>query len=189
MGLSDSPPAYDYQNRQYHSPSSLRSKAFDTGLYITTDPELADSYYADGLGKVLQGAGKRNGVSKNPENGDKEVSKSERYLGPLVYILPVLTAIALLFAATCSANGWRVKVNVLRVDLPNDVFARLLATGKNLGKSGTGDAATTGTGKAGKTTEGETGGLLEGRAGKVVAAGYLSVGFWGWCVSRPDNSE
>lgn len=179
MGLSASPPGYEYNQ------SPLRTaKPMDGGLWVTTDPELGGSYddiLGDGGDKEGEGA-----RLKKRENDHQEVPKLERWLGPLVYILPVLTAIALLFAATCSADEWRVKVNVLRVDLPNDVFARLLATGKNLGKSGSaGTAKNSGSGQksmgSGKT--------LESRAGKVVAAGYLSVGFWGWCVSRPDHSE
>lgn len=184
LGLSSSPPAYEYNQ------SPIRTaKAMDGGLWVTTDPELGGRSYDDILGLGDGGGKEGDGVGgkvKNRENSDKEVPKLERWLGPLVYILPVLTAIALLFAATCSADEWRVKVNVLRVNLPDDVFARLLATGKNLGKSGTGDTAKSGGSGEKSTGSGRT---LESRAGKVVAAGYLSVGFWGWCVSRIDHSE
>ena len=113
------------------------------------------------------------------QNDQKGIKKLERWGGPFIYVIPIFAAIGLLFAATCSADEWRVKVNVVSVDLPKDVFARLLATGKNLGKSGPGEEA--------ESSRGEV--AIAARAAKLVAAGYVSVGFWGWCVSRPDHSE
>lgn len=119
-------------------------------------------------------SGHADGADPEKQQTKTELSKWERWLGPWVYIVPIFTATALLFAATCSADSWRVKVNVVRVDLPNDVFARLLATAKSLGKTSTGQKAEDG---------------VEARGVRFISAGYLSVGFWGWCVSRPDQSE
>jgi len=97
--------------------------------------------------------------------------KWERFGGPFIYIIPLLTAFCLLAASTCSADWWRKDVNVIRLGLPGDVYARLLATGNNLGKSG-GE----GSGQV------ESGGTVSGRAAKISPQGWLSVGFWGWCV-------
>jgi hypothetical protein len=86
------------------------------------------------------------------------LSKLERIGGPFIYIIPLLTAFCLLAASTCSADWWR-----------KDVYARLLATGNNLGKGG-GEAVV------------DSGGKVQERAAKISPAGWLSVGFWGWCV-------
>lgn len=59
--------------------------------------------------------------------------------------------------------------------LPGDVYARLLATGNNLGKGG-GDTVV------------DSGRKVQERAAKISPAGWLSVGFWGWCVS-PEGDE
>jgi hypothetical protein len=75
----------------------------------------------------------------------------------------------LLAAATCSSDWWRKDVHIVKVGLPSDVYGRVLATGKNLGKSGGDDTAV----KA----------KVKGRAAEVLPGGWLSVGFWGWCVS------
>lgn len=145
------------------------------------DPELGGGAYDD---PVPGGKGGKTDKDK------QEVTKLERWLGPWLYIVPVITAIGLLFAATCSADGWRVKVNVVRVDLPNDIFARLLSTGKGLGKTGSGAGGNDDAGKTSGLRSGPASGKqMESRASRVVAAGYLSVGFWGWCVSRFDHSE
>jgi hypothetical protein len=100
---------------------------------------------------------------------DRLLSKLERIGGPFIYIIPLLTAFCLLAASTCSADWWRKDVNVIRLGLPGDVYARLLATGNNLGKGG-GEAVV------------DSGGKVQERAAKISPAGWLSVGFWGWCV-------
>jgi len=102
-------------------------------------------------------------------NTDRVLSKLERIGGPFIYIIPLLTAFCLLAASTCSADWWRKDVNVIRLGLPGDVYARLLATGNNLGKGG-GEAVV------------DSGGKVQERAAKISPAGWLSVGFWGWCV-------
>lgn len=104
----------------------------------------------------------------------RTLSKVERFGGPFIYIIPLLTAFCLLAASTCSADWWRKDVNVIRLGLPGDVYARLLATGNNLGKGGE-----TGSG----TEQVDSGGKVQGRAAKISPQGWLSVGFWGWCVS------
>jgi len=101
---------------------------------------------------------------------DRLLSKLERIGGPFIYIIPLLTAFCLLAASTCSADWWRKDVNVVRLGLPGDVYARLLATGNNLGKGG-GEAAV------------DSGGKVQERGAEISPAGWLSVGFWGWCVS------
>jgi hypothetical protein len=100
---------------------------------------------------------------------DRHLSKLERFGGPFIYIIPLLTAFGLLAASTCSADWWRKDVNVIRLGLPGDVYARLLATGNNLGKGG-GEAVVSSSGK------------VEGRGAKISPQGWLSIGFWGWCV-------
>jgi hypothetical protein len=100
---------------------------------------------------------------------DRLLSKLERIGGPFIYIIPLLTAFCLLAASTCSADWWRKDVNIIRLGLPGDVYARLLATGNNLGKGG-GEAVV------------DSGGKVQARAAKISPAGWLSVGFWGWCV-------
>jgi hypothetical protein len=100
---------------------------------------------------------------------DRQLSKLERIGGPFIYIIPLLPAFCLLAASTCSADWWRKDVNVIRLGLPGDVYARLLATGNNLGKGG-GEAVV------------DSGGKVQERAAKISPAGWLSVGFWGWCV-------
>ena len=100
---------------------------------------------------------------------DRLLSKLERIGGPFIYIIPLLTAFCLLAASTCSADWWRKDVNVIRLGLPGDIYARLLATGNNLGKGG-GEAVV------------DSGGKVQERAAKISPAGWLSVGFWGWCV-------
>lgn len=112
------------------------------------------------------------GAGEN-QTEDKCLTKLERFGGPWIYIIPILTAYCLLAAATCSSDWWRKDVNIVRVGLPSDVFARLLATGKNLGKSG---------GEEAKMTVRE-------RAAKVVPEGWLSVGFWGWCISSEGDGQ
>jgi hypothetical protein len=97
------------------------------------------------------------------QDGDKSLSKLERFGGPWIYVIPILTAYCLLAAATCSSDWWRKDVNVVRVGLPSDVYGRMLATGKNLGKTG------------GEEVKQD----LRERAAKVVPEGWLSVGFWG----------
>jgi hypothetical protein len=107
------------------------------------------------------------------QDGDKSLSKLERFGGPWIYVIPILTAYCLLAAATCSSDWWRKDVNVVRVGLPSDVYGRMLATGKNLGKTG------------GEEVKQD----LRERAAKVVPEGWLSVGFWGWCVSTDGDGQ
>jgi hypothetical protein len=109
------------------------------------------------------------------------LSKLERFGGPWIYIIPILTAFGLLAASTCSADWWRKDVNIVRLGLPGDVYGRMLATGNNLGKSG-GEVD-------GGANGNESGGIEEeGTSAKaqISPQGWLSVGFWGWCVG-PDG--
>jgi hypothetical protein len=65
-------------------------------------------------------------------------------------------------------------VNVIRLGLPGDIFARLLATGSQIGKRGGHDEV---------ISEGN----VQERGAKVSPQGWLSIGFWGWCVAPADD--
>lgn len=169
------PPAYDERRPKHALEKDDYFGELQSHTGVNDDVELARQLEHHPTTYLITDAAEEKRDQKN-------VAKLERWGGPFIYILPIMTAIGLLFAATCSADGWRVKVNVVSVDLPNDIFARLLATGKNMGKSEPGDAAS-------KQSEVKGNGSVESRAPGVVVAGYLSVGFWGWCISRPDQSE
>jgi hypothetical protein len=108
-----------------------------------------------------------------PGPGDRHLTKLERFGGPWIYIIPLLASFCLLAASTCSSDRWRKDVNVIRLGLPGDIYARLLATGSNLGKGGGGGDEVIDSG--GRVRVGA-------RAAKISPQGWLSVGFWGWCV-------
>lgn len=106
-----------------------------------------------------------------PQPSDRHLTKLERFGGPWIYIVPLLASFCLLAASTCSSDWWRKDVNVIRLGLPGDIYARLLATGSSLGKGG------------GEGTEvASSGGQVAARAATISPQGWLSVGFWGWCV-------
>lgn len=163
----DSPPAYDDDDPLNADTSTKHRYRKDRDHF--SPPERNAKTFSE---KSSHGHDEEKGepaTKTSPPTEERRLTKLERFGGPWIYIIPILAAYCLLAAATCSSDWWRKDVNIVKVGLPIDVYGRVLATGTNQGKSGGDDTAV----KA----------KVKGRAAEVVPGGWLSVGFWGWCVS------
>ena len=115
-------------------------------------------------------------VEKAGESNKKKKSRGSCWaIWEAAPVIPLLTAVLLLFLITCSSSSLRADFAVLKVTLSSSDFSALYTATKSQPIS---------------TDNSSTSALeVESSLTKRDDAGFLTLGIWGWCVVSNDWSQ
>ncbi|KAK4689837.1 hypothetical protein P7C73_g268, partial [Tremellales sp. Uapishka_1] len=139
-----------------------------------------------------------------------DFSLASRILWPIALLLPVLGAGVLLYLITCSSESWRADLSVVKVLLPSSEYAALYSAGLPQSQDQSSNSSITSSSSVGVSAN-SAGGTASTRIATVASsspmalasgvsrmtirddstprgAGYLTLGFWGWCLESVDSS-
>ena len=108
----------------------------------------------------------------------KTMTVASRVCWSLCLLLPLLSAVLLLFLITCSSSDLRADFSILKISVSGSDFDSLFTATEDASAS------------AGNSTS-----VLANAAGlggvvrRAESDGYLTLGIWGWCVRTKDSSK